>query len=222
VYDLLARQGQPLPGAVGLALRELSRNTSFSVLSMASPALFGGVATNLLLAAPERTGPASYDTSRLKMAGWPAAPDRFVGRTGVMARASSALAAASGAAGVLLHGMPGGGKTACALELGYGHEEAFDRLVWYKAPDEGMAIDGALTDFALTLERYLDGFQMAHACVSAETLAAFLPRLTELMERSRVLVVIDNLESLLTSGGAWRDSRWGSLLASLCGHHGLG
>jgi DNA helicase TIP49 (TBP-interacting protein) len=37
-------------------------------------------------------------------------------------------------AGVLLHGMPGGGKTACALELAYTHEHAFDRLVWYKAP----------------------------------------------------------------------------------------
>ncbi len=222
VYDLLARKGQPLPGAVGLALRELSGNTAFPVLSVASPALFGGLAADLRLAAPERAGPASYDTSRLKMAGWPAAPDRFAGRTGVMARASSALAAASGAAGVVLHGMPGGGKTACALELGYGHEEAFDRLVWYKAPDEGKAIDGALTDFALTLERYLNGFQMADMVASADRLAAFLPRLTALMERARVLVVIDNLESLLTSGGAWRDSRWGSVLTALCAHHGLG
>jgi hypothetical protein len=29
-----------------------------------------------------------------------------------------------------------------------------------------MAIDGALTEFALTLERYLDGFQMAHLLAS--------------------------------------------------------
>ena len=117
------------------------------------------------------------------MAGFPPQPERFVGRTGVMARASAALAAESGIPGVLLHGMPGGGKTACALELAYGHEHAFDRLIWYKAPDEGMAINGALTDFALTLERYLDGFQMAHLLTSADSLAGFLPRLTELMER---------------------------------------
>ena len=58
--------------------------------------------------------------------------------------------------------MPGGGKTACALELTYGHEHAFDRLAWYKAPDEGLDISGALTDFALTLERHLPGFQMTH------------------------------------------------------------
>jgi hypothetical protein len=108
----------------------------------------------------------------MKLADFPPQPDRFVGRVGVMARASAALAARSGIPGMLLHGMPGGGKTACALELAYGHEHAFQQLIWYKAPDEGMAVDGALTDFALTLERYLDGFQMAHACVSAETLAA--------------------------------------------------
>ena len=132
------------------------------------------------------------------MAGFPPQPDRFVGRTAVMARASAALAAASGIPGVLLHGMPGGGKTACALELAYSHEHAFDRLVWYKAPDEGMDITGALTDFALTLERYLPGFQMAHLLADPAELAAFLPRLTELMERRRVLIVIDNAESLLT------------------------
>ena len=60
---------------------------------------------------------------------------------------------------MLLHGMPGGGKTACALELAYGQEHAIDRLVWYKAPDEGMDITGALTDFALTMERYLNDFR---------------------------------------------------------------
>ena len=59
----------------------------------------------------------------------------------------------SGVPGVLLYGMPGGGKTACATELAYTHEHAFDRLVWFKAPDEGQDITGALTDFALTLER---------------------------------------------------------------------
>ncbi len=96
--------------------------------------------------------------------------------------------------------MPGGGKTACALELAYGQEQAFDRLVWYKAPDEGMDVTGALTDFALTMERYLDGFQMADVLASPGKLAGFLPRLTELVERRRVLTVIDNAESLLTEG----------------------
>lgn len=222
LYDLLARQGQPLPRAVGMTLRELSAGSRYAPLSAGTPALFGGVAADLRLAAPDRHGPLSYDTALLTMARFPPEPARFVGRTGVLARASAALAPASGIPGVLLHGMPGGGKTACALELAYGHQEAFDRLAWYKAPDEGMAIDGALTDFALTLERCLTGFQMADSLVPAERLAAFAPRLTELMEQRRLLIVIDNLESLLSEGGSWRDDRWGLVMTALTGHGGRG
>jgi tetratricopeptide (TPR) repeat protein len=235
LYGLLAEKGQPLARAVGMALRELSTATggtgsagngagsgAFSALSMGTPALFGGMAVDLRLAAPSGSGSASYDTARSKMAGFPPEPSRFVGRTGVLARSSAALAALSGVPGVLLHGMPGGGKTACALELAYGHEEAFDRLVWYKAPDEGMGIDGALTDFALTLERFLPGFQMADALVSADALTSSLPRLTELMERRRLLIVIDNVESLVSDGGKWRDGRWGLVVGALTRHSGFG
>ena len=231
LYSLLAGEGQPLPRAVGMTLRELSTATAgggaFPALSMATPALFGGIAAGLRLAAPSRSGPASYDTAAPKMAAFPPEPPRFVGRTGLLARSSAALAPRSGIPGMLLQGMPGGGKTACALELAYGHEGAFDHLVWHKAPDldsaaEGTAIDRALTDFALTLERYLDGFQMADSLVSAERLAAFLPRLAELMEQRRLLIVIDNLESLLSTGGAWRDDRWALVVSALIGHTGPG
>ena len=31
------------------------------------------------------------------------------------------------------------------------------------------------------------------------------------MEQHRLLIVIDNAESLLTDGGQWRDDRWGKL-----------
>src|SRR5260370_20787907 len=85
-----------------------------------------------------------------------------------------------------------------------------------------MAIGGALTDFALTLESYLDGFQMAHLLTSADSLAGFLPRLTEMMERSRLLIVIDNAESLISEGGEWRDARWGHVLCALTAHGGPG
>jgi hypothetical protein len=222
LYDLLARHGQSLPRAVGMTLRDLSAGSRYAPLSAGTPALFGGLAADLRLAAPDRHEPLSYDTALLTMAGFPPEPARLVGRTGVLARASAVLAPASGMPGVLLHGMPGGGKTACALELAYGHQEAFDRLAWYKAPDEGMAIDGALTDFALTLERCLPGFQMADSLVSAERLATFAPRLTELMEQRRLLIVIDNLESLLSEDGAWRDDRWGLVAGALTGQAGLG
>jgi hypothetical protein len=110
--------------------------------------------------------------------------------------------------------MPGGGKSACALELAYSQEHAFDQLIWYKAPDEGMDITSVLTDFALTLERYLDGFQMLHVLVDDDQLTAFLPRFTELMGRCRLLIVMDNIESLLTEGGQWFDERWGLVIGA--------
>lgn len=223
LYDLLVDKGQPLGRSVGMTLRSLSSDAgAHSPLAVATPALFGEVAADLRLAAPARLGPLSYDASILKMAGFPPQSDRFVGRTGVMARSSAALAARSGVPGVLLHGMPGGGKTACALELAHGHEHGFDRLVWFRAPDEGVDISGSLTDFALTLERFLNSFQMAHLVGSAGQLSGFLPQLTELMERRRLLIVIDNLESLLTEDGSWRDDRWASVVGALCAHNGLG
>ncbi len=205
LYDLLVGKGRPLPRALGMALREVVAvppTPACPALSVATPALFGARAVELRLTAPRRTKPESYDTSRLKMAGFPPQPDRFVGRTEAMARASTALARESGLPGVLLHGMPGGGKTACALELAYTHEHVFDRLVWFKAPDEGRDITGALTEFALTLEKRLPGFQMVHVLADPERLAAFLPELTEVCERRRALIMIDNIETMLSAAGS--------------------
>jgi hypothetical protein len=227
LYDLLAGKGQPLPRALGIALKDREviadpPTAGCPALSVATPALFGERAVGLRLAAPQRGGPVSYDTRLLKLAGFPPQPGRFVGRTAVMARASAALAPRSGAAGVLLHGMPGGGKTACALELAYTHEHAFERLVWFKAPDEGLDIADALTRFGLSLEAGLPGLQMVHLLENQARLAAFLPELTELLERHRVLVVVDNIESLLTESGQWRDARWAMVVAAMTGHGGLG
>src|SRR5450755_2074642 len=50
--------------------------------------------------------------------------------------------------------------------------------------------------------------------------AAFAPRLARLLEATGVLVVLDNLETLLTAEGRWRDPRWEPLIGALCGHGG--
>jgi hypothetical protein len=222
LYDLLARQGQALPRAIGITLRQLLTGTKYPALSAATPALFGERAVDLRVTAPDGDQPENHDTAALKMAGFPPQPERFVGRTAVMSLTSAALAPRSGIPGVLLYGMPGGGKTACALELAYGYEHTFDRLIWYKAPDEGMDITGALTDFALVMESHLAGFQMTDVLGDPEKLTGFLHQLTELMEQRRMLIVIDNAESLIDSEGRWREDRWGQLAGALTAHHGLG
>ena len=42
--------------------------------------------------------------------------------------------AAVGVGGVLFHGMAGAGKTACALELAYTHQDSFQLLAWPAGP----------------------------------------------------------------------------------------
>jgi hypothetical protein len=225
LYGKLVDKGQPLARALGLALPEVLTDpptVACPPLSVATPTLFGGLAVDLRLRAPDRTRPQSYDTELLKLAAFPQQPERFVGRVAVMTRASAALAPRSGVSGVLLYGMPGAGKSACALELAYTHEHTFEKLVWFKAPDEGRDITGSLADFALTLERALSGLQFVHLLEDPEKLRGFVPELTELCEQRRVLIVFDNAEALLTESGQWRDDRWGLLVAALAGHSGLG
>ena len=227
LYDLLAAKGQTLPRALAIALKDpkviaTPPTPGCPALSVTTPALFGGRAMDLRLKAPKRKGPDSYDLEALKLAEFPPQPDRFVGRTALMTRTSAALAPRSGVSGALLYGMPGGGKTACALELSYTHEHAFERLAWFKAPDEGLDVADALTRFALALETGLPGLQMVHLLADPGQLSAFLPKLTELFERRRVLIVLDNIESLLTDSGQWRDERWGWVVMALTAHSGLG
>ena len=224
-YRYLVERGMSLPRALGTALQRTVMTPptpQFPPLSVGTPTLFGARAVDLRLSAPRRSGAESYDTAELKLAGFPSQPDRFVGRTKVMFRANAALAPRSGQSGVMLYGIPGGGKTACALELAYTHEHAFDRLVWFMAPDDDQDIASSLTNFALTLERWLPGFRMVHLLDDPARLHAFLPALTELLERRRLLIVVDNLQSLLTSSRQWRDARWGKVIAAMCGHAGIG
>ena len=223
VYKLIIGQGHLLPTALGTALSELAADVPTPwcpALSIATPVLFGDRAVDLKFAAPPRTGQVCGPPGAAKLAGFPDPPDRFVGRVALMARASTALAPRSGISGVLLHGMPGGGKTACALELAYAHEDAFETFVWYKAPDEDHDTDTALTEFALTLERTLPGVKLVHLVDDETRLTAFWPVLTDLCESHRLIFVIDNAETILTAQGQWRDQRWAEATAALTRHSG--
>ena len=162
---------------------------------------------DLRLAAPDRHGP-EITTPPAENGRVPAAAERFVGRTGVLARSSAALALQR-RAGRATARYARRGKTACAVELAYGHEHAFERLVWYQAPDDGMpsAARSPISRSRWSGTCPVSGWPTYWPATTRWP--SSLPRLTELAERRRVLIVIDNAESLLTESGQWRDDRWG-------------
>src|ERR1700678_2528148 len=214
LYEHVLGRGQPVDVAVARALKGVSG------VSLATPGLFGARAAGLRLPVP--AGTPRLDPDQTPTAYLPPEPARFVGRAAAMARASAALAPASGRTGVLLHGMAGAGKTSCAVELAYRHRDGFAALAFWQAPTREDEFDGALANLASALETQLGryGFAMTGHIGSVQKLAAFLPRLRKIMEEQGVLLVLDNLETLLTAEGTWRDPRWDPLIAALTGHDG--
>ena len=82
--------------------------------------------------------------------------------------------------------------------------------------------EGALAGLAAALETQLGryGFAMTGHIGTVQDLTGFLPRLRQLWTEQGVLLVLDNLEPLLTAEGTWRDPRWDPLIAALTGHDG--
>ena len=221
-YRLLWESGQPVDAALRLALADLTAagpSAAVPPISLAVPTLFG-TGADLVLRPPTGRRP---DLSAARMAGFPQEPQRFVGRTQVLAAASAALAPDSGRAGVLVHGMAGAGKTACALELAYRHQDTFAALAFWKGPEHDEGVFGAIEDLAQRLESQLGeyGFTMADKVATLAELETFLPRLTQILEDNGLLLVLDNLEHLLDNHGRWRDDRWAALVGALTGHRGL-
>ena len=190
-------------------------------VSLVTPGVFGSPsAAGQALSVPR--GKPVIDPAGQRMAYFPDEPHRFVGRAQAMARAGAVLAPGSGRTAVLLHGMAGAGKTACALELAYRHQDSFTAAAFWQAPTRDDEWAGALADFANRLDIQLGdyGFTMAGHIGTVAALEAFLPRLRAVMAASGVLLVLDNLETLLTPEGNWRDDRWASLVAALTSHDG--
>jgi tetratricopeptide (TPR) repeat protein len=218
LFDGLFRQRQNLPQAVQDALSAAlePNGAAPAALSIATPALFGAKAADLQLEPPDQP-PEGYKLPDTGLSEFPGQPEHFVGRVKAMTEASAALAAEGRQSGVLFHGMAGAGKSACAVELTYHHQAArrFRAFVWYKAPEADKDIQLELRNFALAMERQLPGFAMVHVVDNAAALKAWLPRLTQLLEDRAILLVLDNLESLLSDSGQWRDERWGLLIDAL-------
>jgi tetratricopeptide (TPR) repeat protein len=225
LYQLLIGGEQLLPRALSMALRKVVVDPPtyrYPALSVATPVLFGSHAATLALVAPRSERPEPSRARLLsKAAALPPIPERFVGRTAIMVRANAALAPRSGKSGIVLHGMPGGGKTACALELVYTHQHSFDRIIWFKAPDEGYGTTDALMQFALAIETQVAELKMIHLLEDAARFQEFLPSLTRMCIQERMLIVLDNVESLLSESGRWHDERWGKVVEAMTAHDGL-
>jgi len=224
LYDRLFRQGQALDRAVAAVVPAVAGPVPSSArpaISVATPAIFGASAQGLLLVPP--AGRPDLDPVGRGMAWFPPEPPRFVGRAEPMAATSAALAPESGRTAVVFHGMAGAGKTACALELAYRHQEgAFAALAFWSAPTDPDQFGDALRLLAVAWEAQLGdyGFAMVDKIATPERWGNFLPRLRALLRDSGLLLVLDNLETLLTPEGGWRDPRWGPLIDALTGHDG--
>ncbi|MEO3744701.1 CHAT domain-containing protein [Plantactinospora sp. B5E13] len=221
LYPRLLGAGQPVDRATAIALPRAAGQTPSLVrppLSIGIPALFGATAVGLRVAPP--SGEATLDPYAERMAGFPDEPERFVGRTPALIAASGALAPRSGRSGVLFLGMAGAGKTSCALELAHQHRDRFQRLAWWQAPSQPDAFGQALSSLAYAVESQL-GIPMVHAVGSETELRRYLPRLRTLLRDNALLLVLDNLETLLSESRTWRDPNWTPLVETLLGHGGL-
>ncbi|MGH3754558.1 MAG: hypothetical protein ACRDRP_18030, partial [Pseudonocardiaceae bacterium] len=223
LYDRMFRSTQPLDWAVAGAVPDatgLAPSSARPAISVATAAIFGASAVTLSLAPP--VGKPVRDPSSEAMARFPAEPTRFVGRAEAMAAASTALAPASGRTAVVFHGMAGAGKTTCAVELAYRRQRAFAALAFWSAPTDPDQFGDALRLLAVALEAQLGdhGFAMVDKIATLERLENFLPTLTAVLADAGLLLVLDNLETLLTPDGQWRDLRWAPLIGALTGHQG--
>ncbi|MDB5070255.1 MAG: hypothetical protein JWM87_1366 [Candidatus Eremiobacteraeota bacterium] len=143
-----------------------------------------------------------------------------------MTDASGALAAQSPWAGVLFYGLPGGGKTACALELAYHFEQTgrFDTYVWY-APEDDDEPTVALRNFADCLDARCAAFpsdlKLAEIIERMDTDPGQVQRITECFRQMAALVFVDGVERLLTPAREWRDHRWSIVISAICASGGL-
>jgi hypothetical protein len=240
LYRLLLVEGRVLPRALTQAVTEAAESPGgpSATLQAATPALFGARAARLRLVAEPRTKPAPRGDASSAPGdgpvprgsavfpagaggGVPGVAERFVGRGGLMARASAVLAPRSGLCGVVLQGMPGVGKTACAQELAATHAHAFDGVVWCKVPEEAEA-GAVLADLALALDRAVPEPPCAPLLDAPARFGDFAAAVAGRLERRRLLVVVDQVDGLLTADGGWRDDRWGRLLSAVTARAGAG
>lgn len=225
LYEKLLDRRRPLPAALHLALDDALRaDIPLPSLAPVTPILVGPPATTLQLTPPTAAA-TGFVLPRVGLGlAFPPEPPRFVGRLQPMVRASQALAPRSAKRGVFFYGMPGAGKSACALELSYRHEQGrFTGYVWHGAPETGSDIANALFNLLQDIQSQLDApdLGLTTALDDPTRFRTYtLPRLRLLLQQNALLLVLDNLETLLTESNQWRDPLWSDVVTTLLAHDG--
>jgi tetratricopeptide (TPR) repeat protein len=225
LYESLFAKGQTLAGALRIALAKATAEgeRDAGALAPVTPVLIGESAATLKLVPPSAPlVKPTLDFERPGLAHFPAEPEQFVGRGGTLRRASAAFAWRSRKRAVVFYGMAGAGKSSCALELAYRYRRhRFSHFLWYKAPEESTDASTSLLDLTLQAAKQAPGLDLSAVIGDEETLTSALPLLRQALETTPLLVVLDNVESLLDENGEWRDRRWGLLVRALVEHDGL-
>jgi tetratricopeptide (TPR) repeat protein len=214
-YASLLDAGDPVDVAAARALAESSPGDR-SVYRV-SPGVFGARAVGLTFRAPRRR--VTADQVGQRKAGLPDEPERFVGRVATISAATAVLAADSEKTVVALHGMPGIGATTCALELAYRQQDNFTATAYWRAPGRGASGSAdAPAAFAASLQDQL-GLPLPSRWPTRGW-EGYARRLSRALRRRRLLLVLDDVDALLSSEGEWRDPRWTLILTALTAHGG--
>ena len=219
--NLVGKKEQSLPGAVQLATKTTCQQVPDDQgwCSRPGPVLFGPQAMDLFLPPPDLPRISDYNVRTLKMASFPDEPACSDTPTELMARAADALSPDSDWRGVVLVG-PLANTRSGALELAYEHQEDFPKLVWHEGPTARADVGRSFDDLIRSLDRQLDNLRMAEQADTMDALRAFAPLLTELLETRLVLLVIADVDLLLSSKGDWKDPAWQLVMKAMCAHDG--
>lgn len=210
LYEGVMVDGLPVAQALGEAREKAAAQGG--LLEWATPTLLGARSAHLTfrVAAVGEAPAARRDLL-------PAEPKHFVGRVGILTRCGRALADESGPRTVILHGLPGAGKTATAAELVHRHQDRFDHVLWYAVQDTADP-EAALADLSVHLEAVLPGLRLVHL-IGTEEFVAAMRDLTSALASARVLLAVDNLESLVRDGRVGHRG-WSALLTAMADHDG--
>ena len=224
LYEHLLTRGHPVDVAAARARAQAAGPTASAArpaVSLATPGVFGARAAGLVLPVPR--GQPSLDPGAQKMAHFPdepgavCGPDRGDGGRGRRARCRAAA-----------------GKPCCCT--GWPERERPPaRWNWptgtrTRSPPRRSgrrppATTSGTQRWRASPPRWRSSSLTTRSSWSGTSerwtrFEAFLPRLRQAMQQHGVLLVLDNLETLLTPDGEWRDPRWRVLIGGLCAPDG--